>query len=101
MAFDMFSGSLHEEIGHHEEHIFALAAENESQYPELSGVWASFYADPRLSARQAGVLVHELIDLLAANGGTSNKALASTVIRLLAFFSAAYRNDLEVKCSSD
>ena len=61
----------------------------------------NLYNDPRISPRESGALVHELIDLLAANGGAANKALLSTVVRLLTFFCSAYRNNQEVSCSSD
>jgi hypothetical protein len=46
-------------------------------------------------------VVHELLDLLASNGGTSNKPLASVVLRILPFFSMAYREQREVRCVGD
>lgn len=101
MAFDMYVGSAHESIAHHEEFLFLLAQGNESRYPELMTVWEAFYTGPRISAAQAGALVHELVELLSSNGGLSNKPLASVVVRLLPFFSAAYRTHQEVRCRSD
>lgn len=101
MAFDMRAGDRRENIGHHEEFLFALAQENESHYPELLAVWNAFYSAPRISSADAGALVHELIDLLSSNGGLSNKPLANTVVRLLPFFSAAHRSQQEIRCSSD
>ncbi|WP_332776473.1 hypothetical protein [Polaromonas sp.] len=101
MAFDMFAGGVQESIGHHEEFLFSLAETDESRYPELLKVWQFFYDDPRLSAHQAGALVHELIELLASNGGLASKPLASVVVRLLPFFSMAYRSQQEVTCRSD
>jgi hypothetical protein len=97
----MFACGCREAIGHNEEFLFALAQEEPLRYPELLALWAAFYKSPRLSGRQAGLLVHELIDLLASNGGAGNKALAAPVVRLLPFFSAAYRSDAEIKCNSD
>ncbi|MEJ6001230.1 hypothetical protein [Paucibacter soli] len=101
MAFDMFANGNHERIDHHEEFLFALAGENEARYPELLAVWERFYDDPHISARQAGVLVHELIELLTQNGGIANKPLAQVAARLLSFFSLAYKSNIEVTCSSD
>jgi len=101
VAFDMHAGDRRESIGHHEEFLFALAQENESRYPELLAVWHAFYNGPRISSSHAGALVHELIDLLSSNGGLANKPLATAVVRLLPFFSAAHRSQQEVRCSSD
>lgn len=101
MAFDLHAGGRREHIGHHEEFLFTLAQENESRYPELLAVWNAFYSGPRISSARAGAIVHELIDLLSSNGGLANKPLANTVVRLLPFFSAAYRSQQEVRCSSD
>ena len=50
---------------------------------------------------QAGALLHELIDLLARHGGTANKALAHTVVRLLPFFSMACKGGHEIRTESD
>ncbi|MCL2340296.1 MAG: hypothetical protein FWC49_01165 [Proteobacteria bacterium] len=101
MAFDMYAGGQHESIGHHEEFLFGLAQENESRYPELVAIWQTLYAGPRISSAQAGALVHELIELLSSNGGLANKSLANLVVRLLPFFSMAYRARQEIRCSSD
>lgn len=101
MAFDMYVGDSHESIGHHEEFLFALAQENEPHYPELIAIWESFYDGPCISAVQAGILVHELIELLDTNGGFTNKPLASSVMRLLSFFSMAYRSCQNIRCCSD
>ena len=101
MSFDMYAGNVHESVGHHEEFIFSLAQADESRYPELLAIWEDFYDGPRISAGRAGMIVHELIDLLRANGGFENKPLAQTVVRLLPFFSRAYRNGNEIRCDSD
>lgn len=101
MAFDMYAGDAQERIGHHEEFIFDLLEEDSSRYPELSSIWDRFYDGPRLSSQQAGAIVHELIDLLASNGGAGNKQLASVVLRVLPFFSKAFRENAEVRCVSD
>lgn len=101
MAFDMYAGERHESIEHHEEFIFYLAGANDSRYSELLRIWRLYYDGPRISSSQAGELVHELIELLWTNGGFQNKALSHLVIRLLPFFSAAYRNAEDIKCTSD
>ena len=76
MAFDMFAGDHHECIGHHEDFLLGLVGEDRARYPQLVSLRDAFYTSPRLSPRQAGALVHELIDLLSSNGGIANKALA-------------------------
>ena len=102
MAFDMYFGEAeHEAIGHHEEFLFSLVQEHEDRYPELTKIWEAFYDGPTISAHQSGHIVHELIELLASNGGLTNKSLASAVVRLLPFFSSAYRGGKDVRCSSD
>lgn len=101
MSFEMFAGLLKASIEHHEEYFLQIASENAARFPELTAIWSSFYRDPMLSPRQASALVHELIDLLAEQGGIQNKALAAMVIRLLPFFSAAYRTGQQISCSSD
>lgn len=101
VAFDMLANGNHESIGHHEEFLFTLATEREERYPELLAIWESFYDSPRISARQAGALVHELVELLTQNGGLANKSLAAVVARLLPFFSLAYKSNQEVRCTSD
>ena len=101
MAFDMFAGTISDHIGHNEEFLFQLMEEDETRYPQLMALWESFYDSPRLSSAQAGLLVHELIDLLCVHGGATNKPLAACVIRLLGFFSQAHRKGLEIRCFSD
>ena len=93
MAFDMFAGDSRDCIAHHEEFIFELAQAHPARYPELLAMFHLLYDSPRLSARQAGALVHELIDLLASHGGLGNKPLAAVVVRLLPFFSTACKQD--------
>jgi hypothetical protein len=97
----MYAGNTHESIGHHEELIFVLAQADESRYPELVALWEAFYDDPRISAGRAGSLVHELVELLSTNGGMKSGPLVHAVVRLLPFFSCAYRNDQEIRCDSD
>lgn len=61
MAFEMFTDTLNDEIGHHEEYLFALASEDASRYPGLCSMGGNLYNDPRISPRESGALVHELI----------------------------------------
>ena len=101
MALDLYAGGSREAVKAQDEFLFQLAAEDARRYPRLSAIWTGFYDDPSQTAEQAGAVVHELIDLLAANGGMSNGALASVALRLMSFFSAAYRQGVEVKAVSD
>ena len=101
MAFDMSAGDRQDCIDHPEEYILQLAAEKPAQYPELCDLWVAFYNGPSLSPEQAGALVHELLDLLLAHGGASNRPMADEVMRLMAFFSHAYRRGLKIDCQSD
>jgi hypothetical protein len=101
MAFDMYVDKVHEMIGTNEEFIFSLAEQEGSLYPELMSIWEAFYKDSRLSVSQADSIAHELIALLAHNGGSNNKHLTSVVIRLLTFFSFAYTTKKEIKCVGD
>lgn len=101
MGFEMYAGNAHECIAHHEESIFALLEQDERRYPQLAVLRQEFYRSHRLSAQMTGDLVHELIDLLAANGGIANRPLLLLVLRLLPFFSMAYRHGVEVRCVSD
>ena len=101
MPFDMYANGRHEAIGHQEEFIFALIQADRQRFPALSALWSAYYDDPRLSSAQACALLHELIDLLASQGGTANKALAHTVVRLLPFFSMACKGGHEIRTESD
>jgi hypothetical protein len=101
MAFDMYAGDMHEAIGNHEEFLFALIEENDVRFPVLLMIWADFYEDPRLSSAQANALIHELLNLLACNGGATNKVLSVIVLRLISFLSAAFRANREIRCASD
>ena len=61
----------------------------------------AYYDDPRISSAQASALLHELIALLAINGGSANKSLVNTVVRLLPFFSMASQGGHEIRTQSD
>lgn len=97
----MYASDTREVIGPQEEFIFLHVAKDPSRYPQLAAIWAKFYDDPCLSPPQSGALVHELIDLLACHGGASNKPLMNVVVRLLVFFSMAFREQVDVRCASD
>lgn len=101
MALEMISGDLKAEIAHDEEFIFSLAQRDPARYPGLVALWSAYYDDPRVSAQRAGDIVHELIELLDANGGGTNKRLLNLVVRLLPFFSRAHRVGREIRCISD
>ena len=80
---------------------FALAQANAPQFPALSALWEAYYDDPRISSAQASALLHELIALLAINGGSANKSLVNSVVRLLPFFSMASQGGHEIRTQSD
>ncbi len=101
MAFDMHIADARACVDHHEEFFFTLVEQDEVRYPQLAAIWARFYDDPIISPSQADVVVHKLIDLLTANGGVSNKPLASVVLRIRPFFSKAYKTRSQVRCVSD
>lgn len=101
MALDLYAGDRHEAIGTQDEFLLQLADADPAKYPQLGAISARLYDGPRLSAEQAGLVVHELIDLLAEHGGTSSPALARVALRLMSFFSVAHRAGLEIRGHSD
>lgn len=101
MAFDMYAGDRQEKIASQDKFIFYLASRAPERYPELNAIWMSFHSDPRVSAEQAGALVHELLSLYEEQTPAASKPLAALVLRLATFFSAASRSNREVRCSSD
>lgn len=101
MPLDLYAGALSERIEHRDEVLLQLAAEDASRYPRLNALWATFHDDPRLSAAQSGDVLHELIALLASNGGAQPAYVLQRGLKLLAFFSAAHRAGLAVRCVSD
>lgn len=98
MAFEMYADSEREYLHETDEYLLALVRDASPRYPRLSKLSHMFYGSPRLSLEESGKIVHELIELLSSNGGTSNKPLAHLVLRLLPFFSRAYRNATEIRC---
>jgi hypothetical protein len=99
MAFDMYAGASHEVIGHHEEVLFEFAENEPAKYPELRALHKELYSDPILSDERAGRITYELIELLDA--GKHDKLVFHTVVRLLPFFSRAYRQNQPIRCVSD
>ncbi len=99
MAFDMFAGETEAVIDHHEEYFLVMAAEYPQQYPTLAALWKDFYDSPTIAPLAANTIVHELIALLAANH--ADKVLNKLIVRLLPFFSQAYRHEQTIRCSSD
>ena len=101
MAFDMHAGEEHDRIEHSEESMLSLAGKTRARYPRLTAIWTRFYDDPCIEVEEAGALVLELQDLLASNGGASNRHLAATVARLSRFFGDAHRDGRRIQCLSD
>jgi hypothetical protein len=63
------------------------------------GVWQRFDQRPQIVPDEANAIVHELIMLLAANH--ADRALTQLIVRLLPFFSQAYRTQEPILCRSD
>ena len=97
----MYAGDRRELIDHHEEFIFSVAEQYENSFPELMRLWEQFYDGPRLSPAQAGAIVHELIELVSTINSPRERQLTELVLRLLPFFSYAYKENVEIKCLSD
>ena len=102
MAFEMYANKYHEKIDHHEEILFHYVNDHDENYPSLYDIWENFYNGPRFSPEFANNVVHELILLLSnINEFENKKAIQKIILRLLPFFSFAYKNNYEIKCSSD
>jgi len=100
VAFEMYAETRSEAIGTGEEFIFEVASRDVGKYPKLVDLYSLFWDSPTLDSRRAGEIVHELIDLLE-NHGKSDANLTRIVVRLLPFFSHAYRRSCVIRCSSD
>jgi hypothetical protein len=98
MAFCMFLNGTTEDIAQHEEYVLVMAASHPRLYPALAAVWQRFHDNPTIAAAEANAIVHELIMLLAANH--ADRALTQLVVRLLPFFSQAYRTQESILCRS-
>ena len=101
MALDLYAGEHRERIAPQDEYLLQLADAESTGYPQLSALQAAFYDSPRLSARQAGELAHELLMLMTCAEGSLNPAQLRRGLRLAAFFSAASREGLEIRTASD
>jgi hypothetical protein len=99
MAFSMFLGGTREDIALHEEYFLVMASAHPQTYPALASVWQRFYDDPTIVAAEANAIVHELVMLLAVNH--ADRALTQLIVRLLPFFSQAYRTQEPIRCASD
>ncbi|WP_431258691.1 hypothetical protein ACQ86G_30160 [Roseateles chitinivorans] len=99
MAMTLYAGEHREHIAPQDEALLQLA--EAARHPQLSALWLAFYDSPRLSSRQAGDLVHELLVLMTCADGSLNPAQLRRGLRLAAFFSAASRDGLEIRTSSD
>ncbi|WP_431048161.1 hypothetical protein [Roseateles sp. L2-2] len=101
MALDLYAGEHRERIAPQDEVLLQLAEAEGPRHPQLSALLAAFYDSPRLSARQAGELAHELLMLMTSAEASLNPAQLRRGLRLAAFFSAASRAGLEIRTSSD
>ncbi|MFX1677656.1 hypothetical protein PV762_00330 [Mitsuaria sp. CC2] len=98
---DLYAGEHRAHIEPQDEYLLQLAEAENVRFPQLTALWRAFYASPRLSSRQALQLVHELLVLMTAAEGSLNPAQLRRGLRLAAFFSAASREDLEIRTASD
>jgi hypothetical protein len=99
MAFCMSLDGTIEVIGVNEQYVLVMAAAQPRHYPMLASVWQRFDQSPSIGAADANAIVHELIVLLAANN--ADRALTQLIVRLLPFFSRAYRTQVAILCSND
>jgi hypothetical protein len=99
MAFSMSLAGASEDIGGNEQYFLVMAAAQPRLYPALAAVWNQFYDSRPIAPDDANAIVHELIMLLAANN--ADRALTQLIVRLLPFFSQAYRTQEPIRCSSD
>ena len=101
MAFEMYAGELRGEVASHEERIFVEISSRAQDYPELSKIWTQFYSSPKLLPEQSERIVHELIDFMSDPIHSTDSDIQRVVLRLLPFFSKAYRLNTIVRCASD
>ncbi len=97
----MYSGDRHEAIHDQDEYIFVYVTETPGAFPHLEALYSKFYSEFSLTPEHAGLLVHELLALHDRFGANSGKSMASLVLRLAQFFSAAARNHIGVRCAGD
>jgi len=100
MAFDMYADDLHEIIGNGEEFVLEIASQTKEIYPELDRLNSAFWDDPTVDNERAGLIVHELIDLLERHGN-SDPNLTRIIGRLLPFFSKVFCRSYVIRCKSD
>jgi hypothetical protein len=101
MAMNLYAGEHLARIEHHDESLLQSAEAQGDRYPQLSALWLAFYNSPRLSSRQAGELLHELLVLMTSANDVRTPAQLRRGLLLAAFFSAAHREGLEIRTSSD
>lgn len=101
MPLDLYANDQHAAIGLQDGFLFDLAQADAPRFPALAALWDAFYDDPVIPPEQANALLHELIALLDSHGGTANKALTHTIVRLLPFFSMASQGGHTIRAESD
>lgn len=99
VAFDMYFGSRREAVFDYEQYLLAMA--EPARFPQLSTISARFYERFSLSPQQANACVHELLAILDEYGPAGNNAISLLVLRLVSFFSAAYRTGENIQCVGD
>ncbi len=101
MAFDMFFDNRRESIEEHEEVLFELFGDSDN-FSGLNHIWFNFYDSPSISPSMSNDIVHELVALIeVVNKKPKNKHLLDVIIRLLAFFSTAFRSNKTIQCAGD
>lgn len=96
MSFDLYCGNRQAA----KEFIFSFVVED-ARFPHLNELWQNYYSDPRISPDTANELVHELLLLKAMLEPQTWAKMQLVGDRLLLFFSAAYRDQQIIQCSSD
>ena len=100
MSLELYCGDRQAAIAPHEDFIFSFVIDD-PRFPDLNELWQQYYSDPTISPAQANALVHELL-LLKDTLDWATWARTQVVgDRLLSFFSAAYREQQVIRCTSD
>lgn len=97
MGFDLYFGTFHHDVGHHEEWVLDQVVDDES-FPKICWLRSQWFDDPKITPSECNDLVHELIELYHR---TADRYGRDTIHKLMLFLSRAYRSNAIVECNSD
>lgn len=101
MAFDLWLNNERESIEAFEEGLFDLIGNGEG-FPVLDYIWNNFYASPTIEPEMSRKLIFELISILEiVNDNKEYAHIIKLVIRLLPFFSRAYKKGEVIQGAGD